>query len=89
MGDRYTYLREELDRQRDQDQDFWKTLQADTLQQSAEAARQQAEQVARHLDELTANRRRKSSRNAYLGILVGSLVIACASLAWMNGLLPF
>ena len=89
VGDRNTYLREELDRQRDQDQDFWKTLQADTLQQSADAARQQAEQVARHLDELASSRRRKSARNIYLGILLGSLTIAGASLAWMNGLLPF
>ncbi|MGM0571837.1 response regulator [Marinobacter sp.] len=87
--DRNTFLLEELDRQRDQDQEFWKSLQADTLHQATEAARQQAEQVARHLDELAANRRRKSSRNAYIGVLVASLGIVGVSLAWMNDLLPF
>lgn len=88
VADRNTHLREELDRQRDQDQEFWKSLQTDTLQQATEAARHQAEQVARHLDELAADRRHKSARNVYLGILLVSLGVAGLSLAWMNGLLP-
>ncbi|MCK7543372.1 response regulator [Marinobacter bryozoorum] len=87
LADRDRYLQEELDRQREQDQEFWKSLQADTLQEAAESSRQHAEQVARHLDELAANRRRKSTRNTYLGILLGSLVVAGISLAWANGLL--
>lgn len=88
MRDHNAHLQEQLDRQRDQDQEFWKSLQADTLQQATEASRQQAEQVARHLDDLTTNRRRKSSRNVYLGVLALSLIVAGASVAWMQGLLP-
>ncbi|MFW5825456.1 MAG: response regulator [Marinobacter sp.] len=86
VRDRNEHLRDELDRQREQDQEFWKTLQADTLQQASEAARQQAEQVALHLDEL--NRRRRPSRNAYIGILAFSLGILGTSVAWMYGLVP-
>lgn len=88
MRDHNAHLQEQLDRQRDQDQEFWKSLQADTLQQATEASRQQAEQVARHLDDLTTNRRRKSSHNVYLGVLALSLIVAGASVAWMQGLLP-
>lgn len=84
---RNDHLKEELDRQRDQDQEFWKSLQADTLQKASEASQQQAEQVARHLNDLTANRHRKSSRNAYLAILAVSLGVVGASVAWMNGLI--
>ncbi|SFR49304.1 Response regulator receiver domain-containing protein [Marinobacter daqiaonensis] len=81
-----THLRQELDRQRDQDHEFWKSLQADTLQQAAESSRQQAEQVARHLDELAAGRRRKNARNAYLAGLAISLAVVAASAAWITGL---
>lgn len=88
MGDHNTRLQEQLDRQRDQDQEFWKLLQADTLQQAADTSHQQAEQVARHLHDLTASRRRKSSRYAYLGVLAISLIVAGASVAWVQGLLP-
>lgn len=88
LRDRNEYLQEELDRQRDQDQEFWKSLQADTLQQATETSRQHAEQVARHVDDLTAGRRRKSSRSTYVGILAISLAIAGASVAWMYGLIP-
>ena len=89
IADHNTHLQEQLDRQRDQDQEFWKSLQADTLQQAREAAQQQSEQVAEHVDKLIAARRRKSSRNAYLGVLAISVAVAAASLAWMNGLLAF
>ncbi|WP_328189120.1 response regulator [Marinobacter sp. OP 3.4] len=88
IRDRNEHLKEELDRQRDQDQDFWKSLQADTLQQASEASKQQAEQVARHLDDLTANRRRTSSRSAYLTVLALSLGAVGLSVAWMTGLIP-
>ena len=43
--------------------------------------------MARHLNDLTANRHRKSSRNAYLAILAVSLGVVGASVAWMNGLI--
>lgn len=88
IGDHNTHLQEQLDRQRDQDQEFWKSLQADTLQQATDASRQQAEQVAEHLDKLIARRRRRSSRNSYLGVLAVSLAVVGASVAWMYGLIP-
>lgn len=86
--DRNEHLRDELDQQRAQDQEFWKSLQADTLQQASEASRQHAEQVARHLDELAAGRRRASSRNTYVVILAVSLGVLGASMAWMYDWIP-
>lgn len=88
IRDRNDHLKEELDRQRDQDQDFWKSLQADTLQKASETSKQQAEQVARHLNDLTGNRRRTSSRSAYLAVLALSLGVVGLSVAWMTGLIP-
>lgn len=87
-ADRNEHLRDELNRQRDQDQAFWKSLQSDTLQQASEASRQQAEQVARHLDELGRERRRSNTRRVYFGILALSLGVAGTSVAWMYGLIP-
>ncbi len=79
-------LRRQLDAQRDQDQTFWKTLQADVLHQAAEASRQQAEQVARHLDDMAAIRRRKTTRKAYIGALVISLGVIVSGTAWVTDL---
>lgn len=89
IADHNIHLREQLDRQRDQDQEFWKSLQADTLQQASDTSRQQAEQVAEHLDKLMTRRRRHSSRNAYMGVLALSLAVVGASVAWINGLIPW
>ena len=89
ISDHNIHLREQLDRQREQDQEFWKSLQADTLQQASDTSRQQAEQVAEHLDKLMTRRRRHSSRNAYMGVLALSLAVVGASVAWINGLIPW
>lgn len=88
IGDHNTHLQEQLDRQRERDQDFWKSLQADTLQQAADTSHQQAERVAHLLHDLTASRRGKFSRDTYLGVLAVSLIVAGASVAWIQGLLP-
>lgn len=80
-------LRRQLDQQREGDLEMWQTLQAEVVAQAGEASRQQAEQIARHLDELGRLRRHGGSRSVWLGVLVTSLVVIAGGSAWMAGLI--
>lgn len=85
LTERLDELTRQAESRREADLEMWQTLQADTLVQASEAARQQAEQIARHLDELARNRRRKGSRVLWTGGLIISVCALLAGTAWLTG----
>lgn len=85
LAKRLDELTRQFENRREADLEMWQTLQTDTLALASEASRQQAEQIARHLDELARNRRRKGSRLLWTGGLVVSLSVLIVGTAWLSG----